>query len=121
MNYRKIICVCFIILTSMSSVLAESSYDIAEFYEVIKPATGTKAVGKYDKTIEVEYILSPTKVDKGKYIVEVKKIGDNLYQIKVTDLCVETKYCHEWASFSEKVVLIIESSYGYSKGKIIFD
>lgn len=37
------------------------------------------------------------------------------------DICVQTKYCHEWAFFAEKVVLIIESNYGYTKGKIIFD
>lgn len=104
-----------------SFAFAESSYEISEFYSVIKPSAGTKAVGRYDKVVEVDYILSPTKVDKGKYVVEVKKIGDNLYQVKDTDLCVETRYCHEWASFSEKVVLIIESNYGYTKGKIIFD
>ena len=34
---------------------------------------------------------------------------------------VETKYCHEWASFSEKVVLIMESNYSYPKCKVIFD
>lgn len=103
------------------NMYAESSYDISELYSVVKPANGTKAVGKYDKVVEVEYILTPTKVDKGKYVVEVKKIGDNLYQVKNTDLCVETRYCHVWASFSEEVVLIIESNYGYTKGKIIFD
>lgn len=108
-------------LSSCSLAYAESSYDISEFYSVEKPASGTKAVGRYDKVVDVEYILSPTKVDKGKYVVEVKKIGDNLYQVKDTDLCVETRYCYEWASFSEKVVLIIESNYGYTKGKIIFD
>lgn len=111
----------FSFLMTCSFAYAESSYDISEFYSVIKPASGTKAVGRYDKVVDVEYILSPTKVDKGKYVVEVKKIGDNLYQVKDTDLCVETRYCHEWASFSEKVVLIIESNYGYTKGKIIFD
>lgn len=104
-----------------SFAYAESSYDISELYAVIKPSSGTKAVGQNDKVMEVEYILSPTKVDTGKYIVEVRKIGDDLYQVKDTDLCVETRYCREWASFSEKVVLIIESNYGYTKGKIIFD
>lgn len=110
-----------ICLMTGAFAFAESSYDISEFYSVVKPSSGTKAVGRYDKVVEVEYILTPTKVDKGKYVVEVKKIGDNLYQVKNTDLCVETRYCYEWASFSEKVVLIIESNYGYTKGKIIFD
>lgn len=110
-----------VLMLSYFNVYAESSYDIAQLYAVTKPASGTKAVGKHDKMIEVEYLLTPTKVDTGKYVVKVKKIGDNLYQIKDTDICVETKYCHEWTSFSEEVVLIIESNYGYTKGKIIFD
>lgn len=71
------------LLLSCLLAYAESSYDISEFYSVIKPTSGTKAVGRYDKVVDVEYILSPTKVDKGKYVVEVKKIGDNLYQIKI--------------------------------------
>ena len=102
-------------------VYAESSYDIAGFYTVSTPTSGTKAVGSYDKVMDVEFLLSPTRVDKGKYIVEVKRIGDNLYQIKGMDLCVETRYCHKRPSYSEKVVLIIESNYGYTKGKLIFD
>ncbi len=121
MNSCKRLYFSILAIISVFTAYAESSYDIAELYSVIKPASGTKAVGKYDKTIDVEYILSPTKVDKGKYVVNVKKIGDNLYLIKDTDICVETKYCHEWASFSEEVVLIVESNYGYTKGKIIFD
>lgn len=100
---------------------AESSYSISEFYSVEEPAKGTKAVGRYDKVVEAEYILVPTKVDKGKYVVEVKKIGDNLYLVKGTDICVETRHCHEWASYYKEAVLIIDSNYGYNKGKLIFD
>lgn len=121
MKYLRKTTLLIMLLTFSSIAFAESNYDVSELYTVIKPASGTKAVGKYDKTIDVEYILTPTKVDTGKYVVEVTKIGDNLYQIKNTDLCVETRYCHEYASFSEEVVLIIESNYGYNKGKIIFD
>ena len=100
---------------------AESSYDIADFYTVTKPESGTKAVGRFDKLIEVEYLLTPTRLNTGKYIVEVKKIGDNLYQIRDRDICIETRFCHEWNSFSEEVVLIVDSNYGYTKGKLIFD
>ena len=121
MKHIKTLALCLIFMMASSFAFAESSYDISELYSVIKAPTGTKAISTYDKTVEVKYILTPTKVDAGKYIVEVKKIGDNLYQIKDTEICVETRYCHEWASYSEKVVLIIESNYGYTKGKIIFD
>lgn len=121
MKHLRVIVISLIFIVSAFTTNASSSYDIAELYSVIKPTSGTKAVGRYDKTIDVEYLLTPTKIDTGKYIVDVKKIGDNLYQIKDTDICVETKYCHEWTSFSKEVVLIIESNYGYTKGKIIFD
>lgn len=117
----KFLCFCFFALGAVLSAFAESSYDIAAFYEVYKPASGTKAVVKYEKVVEVEYLLTPTKADEGKYVVEVRKIGDNLYQIKDTDLCVETRYCHEWATYPEEVVMIVESNYGYTKGKLIFD
>lgn len=121
MKHFKTIALCLMLMMATSVAYAESSYDISEFYSVIKPKSGTKAVGAYDKSVEVKYILTPTKVDTGKFVVSVTKIGDNLYQIKDTDLCVETRYCYEWASYSKEVVLIIESNYGYTKGKIIFD
>lgn len=122
MKPKPILTFTFIIggmITSLASH-AENSYDISELYEVTTPASGTKAVDKFDRSVEVEYILSPTRVDTGKYEVEVQKIGDNLYRIKGTDICVETRYCHEWAAISEEVVVIIDSNYGYTKGKIIF-
>lgn len=121
MKDLKFLCLGGFALVSALGAFAESSYDIAAFYEVCKPASGTKAVVKYEKAVEVEYILTPTKADEGKYVVEVKKIGDNLYQVKDTDLCVETRYCHEWATYPEEVVMIVESNYGYTKGKLIFD
>ncbi len=121
MKYLKVLIAIALCFLSVSFAKAESSYDIAAIYEVSEPPSGTKAIGRYDKTDDVEYILTPTRVDTGKYVVEVKKIGDNLYRILRTDICIETRYCHEWASYSEEVVLIIESNYGYTKGKIIFD
>lgn len=121
MKNLKKICVAAFAAMASAGVYAESSYDISGFYTVEKPMSGTKAVGGYDKIDDVEYILTPTKVDTGKYVVEVRKIGDNLYQVRNTDLCIATRYCHEYASYSEEAVLVIDSNYGYTKGKIIFD
>lgn len=100
---------------------AEHSYDVADFYSAEKVQSGTKAVGRNDRMVDVEYILTPTKVDTGKYIVKVKKIGDNLYLVRNSDLCIETRYCYQLAPYSEEVVLIVDSRYGYTKGKLIFD
>ena len=121
MKFFKVFGISLVFALSSFTAFAESDYDIAAFYAVISPDSGTKAVGSHGNIIDVEYLLTPTTVDTGKYVVEVKRIGDNLYQIKNTDVCVATRYCYEWASLSEEVVLIIESNYGYTKGKIIFD
>ena len=121
MTHIKTLILALLLALCATAARAESSYSIAEFYEVQKAASGTKAVSKTDRTMDVEYILTPTRVDTGKYVVEVKKIGDNLYRLRNSDICVETRYCHEWASTYEEVVLIIDSNYGYTKGKLIFD
>ncbi len=104
MTHIKPILLSLVFTLATSLAYAESSYDISELYSVVKAPSGTKAIGTYDKNIEVKYILTPTKVDTGKYVVEVKKIENNLYQIKDTKICVESRCCQEWASFSEKVV-----------------
>ena len=121
MKYIYKYCLGILILLFANNAFAENSYDISEFYSIYKPEVGTIAISSFSTTENVEYILTPTKLEAGKYDVEVKKIGDNLYQVKDSDICVKTRYCHEWASFAEKVVLIIESNYGYTKGKVIFE
>lgn len=125
MKHLKVFLFSILLLIAGTSAYAEKSYEIAEIYTVTTPERGTKAVGKYDKAEEVKYILTPTRVDTGKFIVEVKKIGDNLYQIKnkVKNryICIETRYCHEYISVTKEVVLLIDSNYGYTKGKIIFN
>lgn len=101
---------------------AESCYDVSEFYAIEQPSGKLLAITDNSrKASKVEYLLSPTRLDKGKYVVEVKKIADNLYQVRNSDFCVETRYCYESALYWKEVVLIVDSSYGYTKGKLIFD
>lgn len=68
MTHIKTIALCLMFMMATSFAYAESSYDISELYSVIKAPSGTKTVGTYDKTVEVKYILTPTKVDTGKYV-----------------------------------------------------
>ena len=67
--FRKGILCLLLALLSGNLVWAESSYSIANFYEVIVPDSGTKAVGDYDKVVDVKYILKPARMDTGKYVV----------------------------------------------------
>lgn len=121
MKYLKTLTVVLLFMVSALTAFAKDSYDIKGFYTVTEPERGTKVVSRNGTIDEVEYILSPTKVDTGNYSVEVKKIGNNLYRIKDTDICVETRNCHEFTSSAEKVELIIDSNVSFTKGKIIFD
>ncbi|MDR2384616.1 MAG: hypothetical protein LBD80_02975 [Tannerella sp.] len=93
--------------------------DIVGFYKGIDVSSGTKCLTTSDDLKDVETILVPTKIDKGKYTVSMTRKAANLYKIDDTDLYVETRYCHKYTT-REDVVLIVESNFGYSRGKIIF-
>lgn len=68
---------------------------------------------------EAKAVFVPTKIDTGKYQVELTKIDTDFYQICGTDLYIETKYCHEYA-IREEAILNITSNYGYTRGEVIF-
>lgn len=120
-NISKILMV-VAVLGTVGAAKAESSYSVSEYYAMEQPSGKLLAITDNSrKASKVEYLLSPTRLDKGKYVVEVKKIADNLYRVRNSDICVETRYCNEYVSYWEEVVLIVDSSYGYTKGKLIFD
>jgi hypothetical protein len=117
------ILVVFLALFTFSSFIYKisSDYDVSDFYVGIVPEdSDTKVLSKNGDVEDVEFILVPTKMETGKFIVKLTKQATDLYQIDGTKYFLKTRYCYEYAT-SEEVVLIIESNYGYSKGKIIFD
>ncbi len=93
--------------------------DIEEFYKGVSPAIGTKILNSSDELEDVELLLIPIDINKGKYVVNVTRKGENLYKVDNKNIYIETKYCYEY-SYSEEVVLEVSDSYGYTKGKIIF-
>ncbi|MCX7611555.1 MAG: hypothetical protein N2043_08230 [Ignavibacterium sp.] len=95
--------------------------EIKNFYVAISPKNrDTKVLTKIGNLEEVDLILVPTKLETGKYKVNLTRKGLNIYKVESTEFWIETWYCYEYA-FWEEVILIVESSYGYTKGKIIFD
>jgi len=96
-----------------------SSYDIVCIYESVDIPSGSKALDSYGNLTSIQMIYVPTKIDLGKYSVEVTRIESNLYQICGTDLYVETRYCYEYA-YREEVVMNVSSNYGYSRGELVF-
>ena len=65
-------CLEILFLLFANFAFAENSYDISEFYSIYEPANGTIAVGSFSITENIEYILTPTKLDTCKCAVEVE-------------------------------------------------
>lgn len=104
--------------TFLSGARADS-YDIAGIYEKVELKTGSKVLDSYGNVKEAKAVYVPTKIDTGKYEVELTRIDSNFYQICGTNLYIETKYCYEYAT-RDDAILNITSSYGYTRGEVIF-
>ena len=110
------------LILSASTTISNStanSYDIAGIYEKQELKSGSKVIDSYNDVKDAKYVLIPTKVDTGKYEVELTRIDTNFYQICGTSLVIETKYCHEYAN-RDDAILSITSNYGYTRGEVIF-
>ncbi|MBQ8222996.1 MAG: hypothetical protein IJZ87_06610 [Bacteroidales bacterium] len=95
------------------------AYTITKIYEKIELDKGSKAINSWGNIEEVEAVLIPTEIDRGRYDVEITRVSSNLYQICGTSLYIETQYCYEYAT-REEVLLNITSTYGYNLGEVIF-
>ena len=99
--------------------------EVVQFYEIVTPEQGVKALTKLGEVKEVSFILKPVRIDEGSYEVEINGKAPNLYQIsqakdiRLTKYCIETRYCNEYANY-KKAVFKVESNFGPTKGKLVF-
>lgn len=121
--FRLILMTCMmtVLFTSSSSLSTSqaSSYDIAGIYEKVELKSGSKVLDSYGNVKDAKAVYVPTKIDTGKYEVELTRIDSNFYQICGTNLFIETKYCYEYAT-RDDAILNVTSSYGYTRGEVIF-
>lgn len=121
--FRFIILTCLMTLlfTSSSSLSTSkaSSYDITGIYEKVELKSGSKVLDSYGNVKDAKAVYVPTKIETGKYEVELTRIDSNFYQICGTNLYIETKYCYEYAT-RDDAILNVTSSYGYTRGEVIF-
>jgi len=96
-----------------------NSFDITGIYEKVELKSGSKVLDSYGNVKDAKAVYVPTKIDTGKYEVELTRIDSNFYQIYGTNLYIETKYCYEYATRDE-TILHITSNYGYTRGEVIF-
>lgn len=98
---------------------AQESYDIEEIYESKYLPKGAIIIDNCGNTEDVKYILLPTKLENGKYEIEVSRIDNNIYKINNTPLYIKTRNCYKYSYLSD-AILVIEPYSILSKGKIIF-
>ena len=104
---------------------ASAECEVVQFYEIVTPEQGTKVLTKSGEVVEATFILKPVRIDEGTYEVEITRKAPNLYHInqardfKLTKYCIETQYCHEFASYN-KATLVVTGNFGLVRGKLSF-
>jgi len=117
---KLIIASCLVlVLTSFKTTGLSDEYDVEEFYKGLDPSSGTMVLTADDELEEAETILVPIKLDAGKYSVTISRKTTDLYKVDGKNIYIKTKYCYEYAT-GDEAILKVESSYGYTKGTIIF-
>lgn len=121
MKKIAIILIGILFLTSFKSKVTDrDECEIKQIYKAIEPDDNVKVLTTSGDLEEAELILVPTKMEKGTFKVELTRKGSNIYKVEETSFYIETKYCYEYATYDE-VILKIEDTYSYDKGKIIFN
>lgn len=111
--------ICLIALFSFNEQKKSSECEIEAFYKGSSPSNGSLVLTSKGEVEGVEMILTPIELEIGKYVVNVTKKSSNLYKIDNKNVYIRTKYCFEYA-YSKEVILRVESTYGFTKGKILF-
>jgi hypothetical protein len=109
----------FCIIMGFKTQKITTECEIKQFYKGIETDDDTKVLTNSGNLEDAEVVLIPTKMDEGKFKVTLTKKASNLYKIDDTKFYIETRYCYEYATRQE-VIIIVESNYGYTKGKVIF-
>ena len=104
----------FLIASSATCLFAEE-YSVEAIYEKVDVDRGTIAVDNYGNQREVDYLLVKTSLKSGKYEIELTRKDSNLYQVCGTDIYIKTRYCYEYATYDEVIVVV-----DYYSAKVIF-
>lgn len=112
-----------VVILSLSSfntgnVFRGDECQIVQVYEGITPETDAKALTP-DGLKKLTIILKPAKLRHGKYDYKLKRLERDLYKVVDKEIYIETKYCNK-SAYRDEATLVIESSYGQTRGKLFF-
>lgn len=119
-TFLRVIQLILVFVLSTGFLVSQETCDIGKFYSGEDVAfDDIKVLTSMGNVEEAEMILAPISLDVGKYDVTVTRVGDNLYKIDGDDIYIETRFCFEY-SYSDNVLLVVDSSFGYDLGVLIF-
>ncbi|MEE0974985.1 MAG: hypothetical protein UH853_04645 [Muribaculaceae bacterium] len=90
-------------------------YSVEAIYEKVDVKRGTIAVDNYGTPREVDYLLVKTSLKSGKYQIELTRKDSNLYHVCGTDYYIKTRYCYEYATYDDAILVV-----DYYSTKVIF-
>lgn len=111
---RKICFLIMIIITIQFSFAYgfEKTFIVEEIYEKIVIPNNCKAITLWGFVEEIEYLIIPTKIDRGIYKIKVKKIKDDIYEIEGKDIILFVK---------EEILSSYNKDYKLSYGESLLD
>ena len=119
---RLIIIFLTLLFTSVASY-AEDTFEVEYIFERQELPEGSKCLDRNENVKDVKYVLIPIELEKGTYEAEIKRIDNNLYELKFgydDVIYIETNYCYKYTSYGDKAILIVNDRYSYKKAKVVF-
>lgn len=104
-----------LIITSSALCSFAEEYSVEAIYEKVDVESGTIAVDNYGTQREVDYLLVKTNLKSGKYEIELTRKDSNLYHVYGTDIYIKTRYCYEYATYDDAILIV-----DYYSAKVIF-
>lgn len=95
------------------------TYEVEYVYIKQKLPRNSLVVDDRGDIVKPEYVLLPTKIEAGRYNVELIYIDDEIYQISGTDLFIKATYSYRVLN-SEALLIIYDTYLDHSFGKVVF-
>ena len=108
-----------IALIAAAFTAAADEYDVEALLYAQEIEEGTLGVDRYGDPVKIYGLLVPVEINSGNYQIQVTRVDNNVYKVDGTDYCIRTKFCSEYCT-REDAVLVVKSKYSYYNYKLVF-
>lgn len=115
---KKYILILAAVICAAFSAAAEE-YDIESLLFTQRIKEGTVGVDRYGDPVQISSLLVPVEINSGNYQIQVTRVDANFYKVDGTDYYIKTKFCYEYCT-REDAVLVVKSKYSYYNYSLVF-